>query len=78
MRAVEAHRKFVEWGGCFPESSASERPRHLAFKHIAKDTLIYALEALAQSSDACSPLKSVAGGLMFFAAWADVSTYEIS
>ena len=44
------------------------------FKELAKDTLICALDALAQSSDAFPPLKSAAGGLMFFANWADVST----
>ena len=44
------------------------------YKELAKDTLICALDALAQSSDAFPPLKSAAGGLMFFANWADVST----
>ncbi|VDC05453.1 unnamed protein product [Peniophora sp. CBMAI 1063] len=39
---------------------------------IAKDVLLCALDALAQSSDALSPLKSVAGGLMFFVTWADL------
>ena len=48
------------------------------YKELAKDTLICALDALAQSSDACSPLKSVAGGLMFFANWADVSTQHVA
>ena len=51
---------------------------HVHFKELAKDTLICALDALAQSSDAFSPLKSVAGGLMFFATLADVSTHTVS
>ena len=53
-------------------TSASAHER-VYFKELAKDTLICALDALARSSDACLPLKSVAGGLMFFANWADVS-----
>ena len=48
------------------------------YKELAKDTLICALDALAQSSDAFSPLKSVAGGLMFFATLTDVSTHAVS
>lgn len=53
--------------------SASASSNHRAVSStIAKDVLLCALDALAQSSDACSPLKSVAGGLMFFATWADV------
>ena len=48
------------------------------YKELAKDTLICALDALAQSSDAFSPLKSVAGGLMFFATLADVGAHAMS
>ena len=48
------------------------------YKELAKDTLICALDALAQSSDAFPPLKSAAGGLMFFATLADVSTHAVS
>ena len=42
------------------------------YKELAKDTLICALDALAQSSDAFSPLKSVTGGLMFLVNQAEV------
>ena len=48
------------------------------YKEVAKDTLICALDALAQSSDAFPPLKSAAGGLMFFVTSADVSTHVVS
>lgn len=54
-------------------STSAGTNRCTVFGTIAKDTLICALDALAQSSDACAPLKSVAGGMMFFATWADVS-----
>ena len=55
-------------------STSASANRHTYFKELAKDALICALDALAQSSDACSPLKSLTGGLMFFANWSDVST----
>ncbi|KAI0310535.1 hypothetical protein OF83DRAFT_1088309 [Amylostereum chailletii] len=34
--------------------------------HLSSDTLICGLEALKESSDACPPLKSAVGGLMYF------------
>lgn len=40
---------------------------------ITKDTLLFGLEALSESADAFGPLKSVVGGLLFFAKQADVS-----
>lgn len=40
---------------------------------VAKDALLFVLEAIAQSSDAFPPLKSAANGLLFFATCADVS-----
>ena len=55
-------------------STSASANGHRYVKDLAKDTLICALDALAQSSDACSPLKSAAGGLLFFVNWADVST----
>ena len=55
-------------------STSASANGHTYFKELAKDALLYALDALAQSSDACSPLKSLTGGLMFFANWSDVST----
>ena len=54
-------------------STSSGASQHTQLKEIAKDTLVCALDALAQSSDAFAPLKSVACGLMFFATLADVS-----
>ena len=59
-------------------STSSNANQHTYFKELAKDTLICALDALAQSSDAFSPLKSVAGGLMFFATPADVGAHAMS
>ena len=56
-------------------STSASASGHTHFKELAKDTLICALAALAQSSDAFSPLQSVAGGLMFFATLSDVSTH---
>ena len=54
-------------------STSSGASQHTQLKEIAKDTLVCALDALAQSSDAFAPLKSVACGLMFFTTLADVS-----
>ena len=54
-------------------STSASANQHIYFRELAKDTLICALDALAQFSDACSPLKSLTGGLMFMANWADVS-----
>ena len=59
-------------------STSASANGHRYVKDLAKDTLICALDALAQSSDACSPLKSVAGGLVFFATLADVSVHTVS
>ena len=59
-------------------STSASANGHTYFKELAKDTLICALDALAQSSDAFPPLKSAAGGLMFFATLADVSTHVVS
>ena len=56
-------------------STSASANGHTYFKELAKDTLVCALDALAQSSDAFSPLKSVAGGLMFFATLSDVSAH---
>ena len=58
-------------------STSASANGHTYFSELAKDTLICALDAIAQSSDAFSPLKSVAGGLMFFANWSDVSALII-
>ena len=58
-------------------STSASVNQHRYYKELAKDSLICALDALAQSSDAFSPLKSVAGGLMFFATLADVSAYVV-
>ena len=54
-------------------STSANADRHTYLKELAKDTLICALDALAQSSDAFSPLKSVAGGLMFLVNQAEAS-----
>ena len=54
-------------------SISASAHRHTYIKELAKDSLICALDALAQSSDAFPPLKSIAGGLMFCVNWADVS-----
>ena len=56
-------------------STSASVHRQAYYRELAKDTLICALDALAQSSDAFPPLKSAAGGLMFFATLADVSTH---
>ena len=53
-------------------STSASTDRHTYLRELAKDTLICALDALAQSSDAFSPLKSVAGGLMFLVNQAEV------
>ena len=55
-------------------STSASANGHTYFRELSKDALLYALDALAQSSDACSPLKSLTGGLIFFTNWADVST----
>ena len=59
-------------------STLASADGHVHLKALAKDALICALDALAQSSDACSPLKSFTGGLMFIANWADVSVQRLS
>ena len=59
-------------------STSARANGHTYYKELAKDTLICALDALAQASDAFPPLKSAAGGLMFFATLADVSTHAMS
>ena len=59
-------------------STSPNADRRTYFKEIAKDALVCALDALVQSSDACAPLKSVAGGLMFCINWADVSMQSSS
>ncbi|VDB84802.1 unnamed protein product [Peniophora sp. CBMAI 1063] len=41
---------------------------------IAKDALLFTLEAIARSSDAFPPLKSAASGLLFFATRADMAS----
>ncbi|KZV64257.1 hypothetical protein PENSPDRAFT_757409 [Peniophora sp. CONT] len=41
---------------------------------IAKDALLFALEAIVQASDAFPPLKSAASGLLFFATYADMAS----
>lgn len=53
------------------ESSARRRTRHKSTA-VAKDMLVFSLEALSQSSDAFPPLKSAVGGLLFFVAQAEV------
>ena len=56
-------------------STLADSGKHGSFNTIARDTLLFALEAIVQSSDAFPPLKSAASGLFFFATYADVSDY---
>ncbi|KZV64255.1 hypothetical protein PENSPDRAFT_656730 [Peniophora sp. CONT] len=56
-------------------SSTSAGSNRLAVSGtIAKDALLFALEAVVQSSDAFPPLKSAASGLLFFATYADTAS----
>ena len=54
-------------------STLADSGKHGGFNTIARDTLLFALEAIVQSSDAFPPLKSAASGLFFFATYVDVS-----
>ncbi|KZV68399.1 hypothetical protein PENSPDRAFT_17573 [Peniophora sp. CONT] len=54
-------------------TSASSN-RHIISGTIAKDTLLFTLEAIAQSSDAFPPLKGAAGGLLFLVTCADLAS----
>ncbi|KZV68410.1 hypothetical protein PENSPDRAFT_17781 [Peniophora sp. CONT] len=56
--------------------TSSSLHQNTVCESIAKDVLLFALDALAQSADACAPLKSITGGLMFFANWVDVSIHK--
>lgn len=46
--------------------------RDTTSRTIVEDTILFALEAITQASDAFPPLKSAASGLLFFAMNADV------
>ncbi|KZV64254.1 hypothetical protein PENSPDRAFT_690944 [Peniophora sp. CONT] len=55
-------------------STSASSNRNTISGTIAKDTLLFALEAIVQSSDIFPPLKSVASGLLFFATYADMAS----
>ncbi|KZV68416.1 hypothetical protein PENSPDRAFT_754143 [Peniophora sp. CONT] len=58
--------------GCSNTSASSNR--HTISGTIVKDALLFALEAVVQSSDAFPPLKSAASGLLFFATSAEMAS----
>lgn len=56
-----------------PGNEVARPRRGRTSRAVTKDTLLFGLEALSESADAFGPLKSVVGGLLFFAKQADVS-----
>ncbi|KZV68414.1 hypothetical protein PENSPDRAFT_18116 [Peniophora sp. CONT] len=55
-------------------STSASSTRHAITGTITKDALLFVLEAIVQSSDAFSPLKSAASGLLYFATYADMAS----
>ncbi|KZV68417.1 hypothetical protein PENSPDRAFT_754144 [Peniophora sp. CONT] len=59
---------------CGVNSTSASSNRHTISGIIAKDTLLFVLEGIVQSSDAFPPLKSAASGLLFFATSAEMAS----
>ncbi|KZV70141.1 hypothetical protein PENSPDRAFT_651787, partial [Peniophora sp. CONT] len=55
-----------------PGNAVARRGKGRISRSVTKDTLLFGLEALSESADAFGPLKSVVGGLLFFAKQADL------
>ncbi|KZV69412.1 hypothetical protein PENSPDRAFT_686392 [Peniophora sp. CONT] len=55
-------------------SASTNATRHNIAGAIAKDAVLFALEAIVQSTDVFPPLKSAASGLLFFATYADMAS----
>ncbi|KZV59194.1 hypothetical protein PENSPDRAFT_695350, partial [Peniophora sp. CONT] len=57
-----------------PRNTSASSNRHAISGIIARDTLLFVLEGIVQSSDAFPPLKSAASGLLFFATSAEIAS----